>query len=281
LTGPLPDRHASDQQAIAMRLWPERRRLRIGRLEIDPVTLVEALDAIAALIGEGNGGSVFTPNVDHIVQCGNDARLQRAYAAVSLSLVDGMPVLWASRLLGSPLPEKVSGSDLVEPLVARAVAGRWRVYLLGGSPGVAVAAREIWSRRHPLLALVGADAPPLDMSLPSSTRSDVVERVAAARPDLVLVALGNPKQEYWIQENLERLRPAVLVAVGGALDFVAGAIPRAPRWMSAAGLEWLYRLGQEPRRLWRRYLLRDPWFLVILLQSWLVRRREVASARGG
>jgi N-acetylglucosaminyldiphosphoundecaprenol N-acetyl-beta-D-mannosaminyltransferase len=253
----------------------------MGRLEIDPVTLVEALDAIAVLVRDGTGGSVFTPNIDHIVLCEDDARLQSAYASVSLSLVDGMPVLWASRLLGGPLPEKVSGSDLVEPLIARAAAGRWRVYLLGGSPGVAVAAREVWSRRYPLLSIVGAEAPFLDMSLDPSTRCDVVEQVKAARPDLVLVALGNPKQEYWIHENRERLRPAVMVAVGGALDFVAGTIPRAPRWMSAGGLEWLYRLRREPRRLWRRYLLRDPKFLIVLLRTWRAQRREVVPTERG
>ena len=119
---PPADGRSGHDTALAMRLWPERRRLRIGRLEIDPVTLDEALDGITVLVNEARGGSVFTPNVDHVVLAQNDARLQEAYACVSLSLVDGMPVLWASRLLGASLPEKVSGSDLVGPLVARAAA---------------------------------------------------------------------------------------------------------------------------------------------------------------
>lgn len=277
---PPADGRSGHDTALAMRLWPERQRLRIGRLEIDPVTLDEALEAVTVLVNEARGGSVFTPNVDHVVLAQNDARLQEAYARVSLSLVDGMPVLWASRLLGASLPEKVSGSDLVEPLVARAAASGWRVYLLGGAPGVATAARDAWCRRHPSLSIVGAEGPQIDMDLDPSTRRDVVERARAARPDLVLVALGNPKQEHWIHENRELLRPAVLVAVGAALDFVAGAVPRAPRWMSDLGLEWLYRLAREPRRLWRRYLLRDPRFVAILLRSWRERRRLAAPAHG-
>jgi N-acetylglucosaminyldiphosphoundecaprenol N-acetyl-beta-D-mannosaminyltransferase len=251
----------------------------MGKLEIDPVTFAEALEGIALLVSEASGGSVFTPNVDHIVLTENDTRLQAAYATVSLSLVDGMPVLWAARLLGTPLPEKISGSDLVEPLVARAAINGWRVYLLGGAAGAARTAGELWSRRYPSLSIVGAEGPQIDMSLPAAIRSDIAQRIEASQPHLVLVALGNPKQELWIHENRERLRPAVLVAVGAALDFAAGATPRAPRWMSRVGLEWLYRLGCEPRRLWRRYLLRDPKFLVILLRSWRERRRLLGPTR--
>jgi N-acetylglucosaminyldiphosphoundecaprenol N-acetyl-beta-D-mannosaminyltransferase len=265
---------------LSTRLWPERRRVRVGKLEIDPVTFAEALEAITVLVSEAKGGSVFTPNVDHIVLTENDVHLQEAYAMTSLSLVDGMPVLWAARLLGVPLPEKVSGSDLVEPLVARAASNGWRVYLLGGAAGAARTAGEIWSRRYPSLSIVGAEGPRIDMSLPAATRREVAQRIETTRPHLVFVALGNPKQELWIHENRERLRPAVLVAVGAALDFAAGATSRAPRWMSRVGLEWLYRLGSEPRRLWRRYLLRDPKFLLILLRSWLERRHLPGATRG-
>ena len=240
------------------------RRWRLGGVLVDRLGFTEALDAIAGLVEGGQGGAVFTPNVDHVVLAETDPRLRAAYARVSLSLADGMPVVWASRLLGARLPEKVSGSDLVLPLMRRAAARSWRVYLLGGAEEVAPKAAEELRRELPGLRLVGAEGPWIDMAEPASGRQDLLARLRQARPDLVLVALGNPKQELWIDEVRDSVRPAVLVAVGAGLDFVAGVVRRAPRWMSAAGLEWLYRLGREPRRLGRRYLLRDPRFLGIV-----------------
>jgi N-acetylglucosaminyldiphosphoundecaprenol N-acetyl-beta-D-mannosaminyltransferase len=250
---------------------PRKPRLRLGGVPVDPVTFVEALDAIAALVAAGRGGTVFTPNVDHVVMADHDDALRRAYAAVDLSLADGMPILWASRLLGDPLPAKVSGSDLVLPLMDRAEREGWRVYLLGGGPGVGEKAAARLVERYPRLVIAGTDSPRIDLGAPASSRADVAERIRAARPDLVLVALGAPKQEVWSAEVAPGLKPAVLIGVGAAIDFVAGTVPRAPPWMSASGLEWLYRLGREPRRLWKRYLVRDPEFLVIVLRD-LLRR---------
>ena len=255
-------------------------RLRIGRLPIDAVTFAEALDAIEALVAGGRGGSVFTPNVDHVVIADHDERLCRAYEAVSLSLVDGTPLLWVSRLLDPPLPEKISGSDLVEPLAGRAAARGWSVYLLGGGPGVAERAAAALGARHPGFRVIGAEGPLIDMEAAFETRRDVLQRVVSARPDIVFVALGNPKQELWVEEARSASPATVFVAVGAGLDFVAGTIPRAPRWMSAAGVEWLYRLWREPGRLWRRYLLRDPRFVLILLRTLRQRRarpREAAA----
>ncbi|MGO9839021.1 MAG: WecB/TagA/CpsF family glycosyltransferase [Polyangiaceae bacterium] len=239
-------------------------RLTIGTLPVDAVTMEGALAYVERLVAEGEGGSVFTPNVDHVVLADQDARLRGAYSRVSLSLADGMPMLWASRLLGNPLPEKVSGSDFVPLLLERAAARGWRVYFLGGAPGVAALARDKLRERLPRLEVVGVDAPRIDPADPAEVRDRLVERVRATAPDLVLVALGAPKQEVWIDGARDALRPAVLLGVGASLDFVAGTVARAPRWMSNAGLEWLYRLSREPRRLWKRYLVRDPKFVVIL-----------------
>ena len=258
-----------------------RRRVRLGALPIDQLTFREALDAIAAMIEGGQGGTVFTPNVDHVVMADHDERFRNAYAAASLSLVDGMPVLWAARLLGLRLPEKISGSDLVWPLLERAEQRQWRVYILGGAPGVGAKAAERLKERFPRIALVGVDAPRIDMDAPAETRTGVLESVRAARPDLVLVALGAPKQELWIAEAASELRPAVLLGIGAAVDFIAGTARRAPPWLSAAGLEWLYRLAREPRRLWKRYLLRDPEFaLIVLRQARRSRAGEAAFDRG-
>jgi N-acetylglucosaminyldiphosphoundecaprenol N-acetyl-beta-D-mannosaminyltransferase len=240
------------------------RRVRLGQVPIDSLTFAEAIDAIDALIARGKGGTVFTPNVDHVVQAEENERFRDAYAAAALSLVDGMPVLWASRLIGSPLPEKVSGSDLVAPLLERAAARGWRVFFLGGLPGSAEGARDLLVARIPGLHVVGVASPRIEVD---GSHDAVIEVLRDARPDLILVALGAPKQELFSHAIADRVRPAVLVGIGGTLDFISGKIRRAPPWMSENGLEWLYRLAQEPRRMWRRYLVRDPKFLFILLRE--------------
>jgi N-acetylglucosaminyldiphosphoundecaprenol N-acetyl-beta-D-mannosaminyltransferase len=231
---------------------------------VDDVTLAEAIDAIAHLVEARRGGIVVTPNVDHVVRLEDDALLRAAYASASLSLADGMPILWASRLLGTPLREKVSGSDLIVPLAQRAARERWRVYLLGGGEGIAARAAERLTREAPGLVIAGIDARRIDVDHDPPTHDDLVAGIGAARPDLVLLALGCPKQEILMHRIAAAVRPAVCIGVGAGLDFLAGAVPRAPRWISRAGFEWLYRLAREPRRLWRRYLVRDPRFFLIL-----------------
>lgn len=234
-------------------------RVRMGPLAIDRVTFGQALDSIERMVQAGRGGAVFTPNVDHVVNASADAAFRAAYAGADLSLVDGMPLLWASRLLGDPLPEKVSGSDLFEPLVERAAQRGWRVFLTGGAPGVAAKARDRLIARHPGLEIVGVDSPRLP-----EDGAEAARRICAAKPDLVLVAFGSPKQELWIHEHRAELAPSVAVACGAALDFAAGTARRAPAWLSEHGLEWAWRLSREPRRMWRRYLVNDPKFLFIL-----------------
>lgn len=241
-------------------------RIEIGPLFVDSVTRGEALDRIDVLVRAGEGGAVFTPNVDHVVLARQDPRMRAAYARASLSLADGMPLVWASRWLRTPLPEKVSGSDLVLPLLERAALRGWRVYFLGGAAGVASLARDRALQRHPDLRVVGVDAPRVNIDESCERRDLVLDPIRAARPDLVLVAFGAPKQEIWIDQVRSALRPAVLLGVGASLDFLAGTVRRAPAWMSRSGLEWLYRLSREPRRLSRRYLLRDPKFLIIVAE---------------
>jgi N-acetylglucosaminyldiphosphoundecaprenol N-acetyl-beta-D-mannosaminyltransferase len=261
-----------------LRQVPERsRRLRLGRLHVDAVTLPGALDRIEGLVGARRGGVVFTPNVDHVVIAERDEAFRAAYAAADLSLADGMPIVWSSRLLGVPLPEKVSGSDLVLPLMDRAAALRWRVFLLGAGPGVAEAAGEKL-RRERSVDVVGTAAPFVRVrpGEPDPEGDAAVEAIRAAAPHLVLVAFGAPKQELWMSRHREALAPAVLLGIGGSLDFVAGRVRRAPPWISGIGLEWAWRLAREPRRLWRRYLVEDPAFLGVLWRT--MREHRLAGA---
>ncbi len=239
-------------------------RIFIGSLPVDVIDMQAALDRIDDLVVDKRGGRVFTPNVDHVVQGEHDARLRAAYSDVSLSLADGMPLLWAARLLKTPLPEKVSGSDLIWPLMRLAAERGRRVYFLGGAPGSAELARQKLQQQLPALQVVGTDSSRVDMNGSAEIQRPILERIAAARPDLLIVALGAPKQEIWSSEHREQLGTAVALGLGASLDFIAGSLRRAPRWMSNAGLEWAYRLAQDPRRLARRYLLRDPQFLRII-----------------
>jgi len=248
--------------------------VQIGGVPLDSVTLDGAISAIELLVSSGQGGAVFTPNVDHVIEFTKNARLRQAYASCDLSLVDGMPILWASRLLGRALPEKVSGSDLVEPLLTRAASLGWRVFLLGGQEGVAALAQARLAESTPGLSIVGTLAPRVDMTQPKESRDEILRAIGATRPHIVLVAFGAPKQELWIHEARTALAPAVLLGVGASLDFIAGTLPRAPAWVSRSGLEWLYRLSREPKRLWKRYLLRDPLFLAILLRELLAIERK-------
>jgi N-acetylglucosaminyldiphosphoundecaprenol N-acetyl-beta-D-mannosaminyltransferase len=242
----------------------EVRAVSFGPLRADAVSHAEALDIVEQLVRAGDGGAVFTPNVDHVVLAHDNPRMRAAYSRANLALADGMPLLWAARLFGEPLPEKVSGSDFVPMVLERAADRGWRVYFLGGKPGVAALARDKLRQYLPNLQVVGVDAPMIDAKDPASGCAPIVSRVRSARPDVVLVALGAPKQEIWIDLVRDELRPTVLLAVGASLDFIAGTVPRAPRWISRSGLEWLFRLSREPRRLWRRYLLHDPRFLAIV-----------------
>jgi N-acetylglucosaminyldiphosphoundecaprenol N-acetyl-beta-D-mannosaminyltransferase len=251
-------------------------RVRIGELEVDSLTFEQALDRIAELVDRGDGGAVFTPNVDHVVKAESDAHFRRAYSRASLCLADGVPILWAARLLGTPLPAKVSGSDLVLPLARLAGERHWRVYLLGGGPGVAAEAGVKLSREFGV-DVVGTDSPLVHADGTVEQAEHTIGRLASTKPHLLLVALGAPKQERFIDRYGDAIRPAVAMGVGGSLDFLVGRVRRAPAWMSRAGLEWLYRLGQEPRRMWRRYLVEDPRFVAIVART---RRRE-RRARSG
>lgn len=259
---------------------------KVGPVRFDPLTQAQALDAIALLVARGRGGFVTTPNVDHIVLAHEHPGLAEAYRKTALSLVDGQPVVWMARLLGRPVPEKVSGSDLIGPLMARAAQDAWRVYLLGGSAQVSALAEMRLKQRYPGLIVCGRDTSRWDPHGADAIAS--AERIRRARPDLVIVALGCPKQELWMARYGPYIAPAVAIGLGGSLDFVAGAVRRAPRWVSRMGLEWIYRLLQEPRRLAYRYLVRDVKVVPLFTRAWLDARRarrgvvaDITPARGG
>jgi N-acetylglucosaminyldiphosphoundecaprenol N-acetyl-beta-D-mannosaminyltransferase len=243
-------------------------RLRIGRLWIDAVTFADALREVERLVDRGQGGAVYTPNVDHVVKAESNEAFRNAYEHVSLSLADGMPLVWVGGLLGCPLPERVAGSDLLIPLMSLAARRQWRVYLLGGAPGSAETAARVLSSQQGVI-VAGWDDCRIAGDGSDVGGHDSAARVCATKPDLILVGLGPPKQELWIHRSAERVRPAVALGIGAGLDFLAGRHRRAPRWMARWGLEWAFRLWQEPGRLWRRYLVESPRFVRVVLGTWM------------
>jgi N-acetylglucosaminyldiphosphoundecaprenol N-acetyl-beta-D-mannosaminyltransferase len=243
------------------------RRLRIGSLWVDAVTFDEALRAIEKLVDEGKGGAIYTPNVDHVVKAESNEAFRHCYDDVSLSLADGMPLVWVSRFLGCRLPERVAGSDILLPLMKLAAQRRWRVYLLGGGVGAArTAAKRLADELG--VVIVGWDDCRIEKD-GSDPTGQSAEKVRAAKPDVVLVGLGPPKQELWIHRYRDATGPTVSLAIGAGLDFLAGRFNRAPRWVSNSGFEWAYRLLLEPRRLYRRYLIESPRFISIVFSTWM------------
>jgi N-acetylglucosaminyldiphosphoundecaprenol N-acetyl-beta-D-mannosaminyltransferase len=218
----------------------------------DRMTLASAVDSIESMIAQGGSHYVVTPNVDFLVKARRDPELLRILCGADLVLCDGKPIVWASRWLGDPLPGRVAGSDLLPCLLQRAVLLGWRIFLLGAGPGVAAEAARRISRAHPSLPEVSYFSPPF-RPLSDMIDVDIADRVRAAKPHIVLVCFGCPKQEKWIARNSALLEVPVMIGAGGTIDFMAGRIARAPEWMRQGGCEWLFRLIQEPRRLFMRY----------------------------
>ena len=234
-----------------------RRKIRFGLIHADDLDFAGALEAIAEAVDGKEGGFVVTPNVDHVCLAEERADLAEAYTHATLSLTDGKPLLWLARAMKTPLPEKISGSDLMVPLCQQAAKKGHRVYLLGGGDGIGQKAAASLQRSCPGLEVVGIDSPPMGFEKESGQNQQVLDKIRQAKPHLLFVALGCPKQELWMAANKEGYAPAVAIGIGASLDFLAGAVRRAPMWMSHAGLEWVYRLAQEPGRMASRYLVRD------------------------
>jgi N-acetylglucosaminyldiphosphoundecaprenol N-acetyl-beta-D-mannosaminyltransferase len=218
-------------------------------VRVDAVTFDEVLARIEAFIADGHPHQVVTVNPEFVMTAQSDAEFRRIINDSALALPDGTGVWWASRHLGQPLPERIPGVDLVERLAALSAARGYRLYFLGAMPGVAERAVETLRARYPGLVVAGVYAG----SPRAEDEADIVARVCAARPDVLLVAYGAPAQDHWIARNLNRLGVPVCIGVGGAFDYIAGVRPRAPHWLRQVGLEWLHRLVTQPWR-WRRML---------------------------
>lgn len=239
----------------------------------------QVVDHVVDACRRGEGGLLVTPNVDHLRQIAAGSWLGAVYAEADLAVADGMPLIWASQLLGQPLPERVAGADLLGLLTEAAAAHGLSIYLLGGSPGAADEAAARFTRRWPALKIAGVSCPPRGFERERGGLERLCTEVAATDPALVFTALGAPKQEYVNLALRSRLPRAWCLGVGAAVDMAAGHVRRAPEWAQRAGVEWLYRLAQEPGRMARRYLVEDAPFAARLLGAAALEGRARRSGR--
>ena len=241
----------------------------------------ETLDWIARLIDLRIPSYIVTANLDFAAKASKDHELHRIIVEAELVLCDGMPLLWISQLSSHPLRERVAGSDLIPRLAERSAREGWRIFLLGGDPASLEAAGQNLTRKHPGLILAGSYSPPY-APLHQLDNDEITRRIREAAPDILLVAFGCPKQEKWIYQHYRNLGVPCCIGVGATIDFLAGKVHRAPPWIARLGLEWVFRLLQEPRRLAGRYF-ED--ILFIFTQLWrekkVAMRKVIASTASG
>jgi N-acetylglucosaminyldiphosphoundecaprenol N-acetyl-beta-D-mannosaminyltransferase len=252
---------------------------------VHDVTSREVLARVAAALEERRGGWIITPNLTILQRLVSNPEYRELCQAANLRLADGMPLIWASRLRGTPLRERVAGSDMIWRLCEEAANRNWTVYFLGGNPGSAEAAAERLRSHYPRLRVAGTECPPMGFEKDEAYMAALRERIQSAAPDVCFVALSGEKQDRVIRTLLEDSPRTWFMGIGISFSFVSGEIRRAPVWLQRAGLEWAHRLMQEPRRLARRYLIDGLPFASRLLMTslWegLCSRRDAAHLPHG
>ena len=252
---------------------PEPRTVVLLGVPFHDVTLPETLGHMDAMIARRTPGYLATANLDFAAQASRDVELQRILLDADLVLCDGTPLVWASRWLGAPLRERVAGSDLMPHLFQHAAQHGHRLFFLGSTDEVLAVAKQKCEEQYPGLNICGMLAPPFAKLL-DMDHAPVLRAIREAAPDILLVAMGCPKQEKWIYMHHRATGVPVSIGIGASLDFVAGLFRRAPVWMRVCGLEWVFRLMQEPRRLFHRY-----WFDLVFFVARLRRERRLLAPR--
>lgn len=238
-------------------------RIEMMGCHIDNLSMEETLQTIENFIRSGKPHQHVVVNVDKLVKASRDAGLRQIINECALINADGMPVVWASRLLGKGLKERVAGVDLFEALMSRASQRGWRVFLLGAREEVVSGVRHLYQNKYPGLQFAGCRN---GYWKPDEER-EVVEQIKAANADLLFVAISSPKKEQFLGKYQEEMKIPFAMGVGGTFDVAVGKVKRAPLWMQKAGLEWFYRFLQEPRRMFRRYFIDDMAFFGLLTKE--------------
>jgi N-acetylglucosaminyldiphosphoundecaprenol N-acetyl-beta-D-mannosaminyltransferase len=244
------------------------RRITLLGCEIDGLTLKETIDEVDRLVVSGTPVRHCFINAHMAVMLGRDERLRELVSGCALINVDGQAVVWSSRLLGRPLPERVAGPDLFEALLALAVERDYSVFFLGAREEVVSGMVSRLTQAHPGLRVAGWRNGYWDLAEVDT----VVDAVVAAKPDILFVGITSPFKDQWLADNALALGVPFSIGVGGCFDLFAGHVRRAPVWMQRAGLEWFHRFLQEPRRLWRRYLFGNASFALLVGRAWLAQQ---------
>lgn len=232
-------------------------RMNFLNIEVDNLTMNEAIDRAEELIIKKRPSYVVTPNVDHIVKLETDKEFQDVYKNADLILTDGMPLIWISKIKGNPIKEKISGSDFFPKLCERAAEKGYSMFLLGAAEGVAVKAAKNLKEKCEGLNIVGTYSPSYGFEKKDDEIKMIIEMINETKPDILAVGLGAPKQEKFLYKYRNELNVPISLAIGASIDFEAGNINRAPKWMQNIGLEWFYRLCKEPKRMFKRYIIDD------------------------
>lgn len=217
----------------------------------------ETVEAIEKMIEEERKSYVVAINVDVVMKIESDSYLKEIVDNADMVLVDGKPLVWISKLYGKPLKAKISGSDLVPLLCEVSAQKGYRMFIIGGKDGIAEQAKKRLEEKYPDIEIVGTYAPPMGFEKDKKELNKINDMISEVKPDLLITCFGCPKQEKWIYENINKYDAKVSVCAGATVDFLAGNVKRAPRWMSEHGLEWFYRFLQEPKRMFRRYFIDD------------------------
>ncbi|MFC0169585.1 WecB/TagA/CpsF family glycosyltransferase [Pseudoduganella danionis] len=242
-------------------------RITMMGCQMDNLTMEETLQRVESFIASGKPHQHVVVNVDKLVKADRDPELRRIINECALINVDGMPVVWASRLLGKPIKERVAGVDLFDSLMGRAAERQWRVYLLGAREEVVAGVKAVYEQRFPNLIVAGYR----NGYWKPEEEAGVVDAISAAKADLLFVAISSPKKEHFLGRYQEQMKIPFAMGVGGTFDVVVGRVQRAPLWMQRNGLEWFYRFLQEPRRMFRRYFIDDMAFIGLFLKEWIRR----------
>jgi N-acetylglucosaminyldiphosphoundecaprenol N-acetyl-beta-D-mannosaminyltransferase len=259
---------------------PQLQETYIGGVRFDVIDRRDALESMTGFVEEGRPHFVSASNLDCVVQCQRDFAYREIINRSSLSLADGMGIVYASRLIGCSLPENIGGRLILVDFCRVAAERGYRIFLLGGGPGIAAAAANALIAMFPALQIAGTFSPLFGFELSSDASEECVRAVRAAAPDALFVAFGAPKQEKWLSQNLARLDVPIAMGVGYTFDLLAGKFPMPPIWMTSVGLEWAFRLCHDPIRLAKRYLWRDIRFIPILLSEvWNQRCSKLTTAR--
>lgn len=250
------------------------KKVELFKVKLDNYSSDEALEGMRKQIKIRNPGYVTFVNTDVLVKAETDHRLRDILNQADFTLTDGKPLIWISRLLHTPIKEKVSGSDLVPRLCAMAEKNGWTIFILGGAEGVAQTAAENLKIKYRQLKVVGTYSPHYQFEKDEKELARIEEIVKKASPDILIVSLGCPKQELLVAEYYQKYGAVLSVCAGATVDFLAGNIRRCPKWVSNIGFEWFFRFLMEPRRLFKRYFIDDMKIFGMVIREWRKRRNR-------